>query len=316
MDERSFIEQKQQSWEALSKTLETIRARGVKSLSLDQLSRFGEDYRSLVADLSFARSQGASEQLVIYLNELAARAHGAIYVPQSTKLSGVLTFLTRDFPQIFRRTAAYSLVAALIFMLGWTLSAISPEIRDVMFPDQITKPVGDNTTNLQGIDHSLLSTFIMTNNITVGIIAFAGGITAGAYTVFELAKNGLVIGAVASKAVPVIGFVKFWALILPHGVIELMAIFICGAAGLYIGAAIIAPGNLRRVDAVRTASATALRLFAGAIIFFVIAAVIEGFITPSRLSEATKLGFAALTAVGLIVYLGFVGLQSPRALDP
>ncbi|MGI6294649.1 MAG: stage II sporulation protein M [Armatimonadota bacterium] len=312
MDERAYIEQKKHSWERFSDALNKVRSGGVRSLTCDQLRSLGADYRAIISDLSFVRGQGASEGLILYLNELAARAHGVLYVPQSTRLAGAISFILRDFPRLFRATILYSLVAASIFAAGWAISAAVPEVRDTMIPGQITKPKPGEQSPISGVDPSLLSAFIMTNNINVGIIAFAGGITAGSYTVFELAKNGLVIGAVAAKAIPVLGGSRFWALILPHGIIELMAIFICGGAGLYLGASIIAPGDLRRRDSIRLAGATSLRLFAGAVILFVIAGIIEGFITPSALSDSIKLGFAALTAIGLILYLGFAGATAAR----
>jgi uncharacterized membrane protein SpoIIM required for sporulation len=315
VDEQSFVEQKKQSWERLSESLDRVRLAGAKSLTPDQLRSLGAGYRSLVSDLSFVRTQGASEGLISYLNELAGRAHGVVYVSRSAKLGGVVSFVFRDFPALFRRTINYTLVAAMIFAIGWAVSATSPEVRDMMLPGEIAKPAKGtgSDSQLSGIDPSLISSFIMVNNITVGIHAFAGGITAGAYTVYELAQNGLVIGAVASKAAPVLGAARFWSLILPHGVIELMAIFICGAAGLFIGASIVAPGNLRRVDSIRLAAGTALKLFAGAVLLFVIAGIIEGFITPSGLPASFKLSFAGLTAIGLAFYLGLAGRGATTA---
>lgn len=247
-----------------------------------------------------------------YLNELAGRAHGVVYVSKAARLNGIVGFVLRDFPDLFRRTIVYTLLAALIFFIGWTISATNPEVRDMMYPGKAMKPKsGSGESPLGGIDPSLISSFIMVNNINVGIQAFAGGITVGVYTVYQLAQNGLVIGAVASKAAPVLGAARFWSLILPHGVIELMAIFICGGAGLMIGAAIIAPGNLRRVDSIRLAAGTALRLFGGAVLFFVIAGTIEGFITPSKLPLWSKLVFAGVTVLALILYLGLAGRGDP-----
>lgn len=309
MDEGAFVEQKKESWEKLSEALDSVRLKGAKSLSREQLRSFGASYRALVSDLSFARTQGASEGLQTYLNELAGRAHGVVYAAKSTPLGGITSFVFRDFPALFRHTINYTLVAAMIFFVGWAISATSPEVRDSFVPQEVTKPAKDESP-LAGVDPSLLSSFIVTNNIKVGIMAFAGGITAGVYTIFELARNGLAIGAVATKAAPVMGQVRFWSYILPHGIIELTAIFICGGAGLMIGAAIIAPGNLRRRDSVRLAAAKALRLFAGAVLFFVVAGTIEGFITPSRLPAFFKLSFAGFTAIALLLYLGFAGRGS------
>lgn len=310
VDERAFVEQKKAQWEQLAQALDEARAGGAKRLTRDQLRTIGQRYRSLVSDLSFARTQHASEGLITYLNELAGRAHGVVYVSRGARLKGMVSFIFRDFPIMFRATINYTLVAALIFGLGWAMSATSPEVRDMAFPSQIPKPAKSEKAGnpLFGIDPSLLSGFIMTNNIKVGIHAFAGGVTAGVYTAYQLAHNGLVIGAVATKAAPVIGPLQFWSLILPHGVIELMAIFICGGAGLLLGASIIAPGNMRRVDSVRIAGGDAVRLFAGAVMMFVIAAIIEGFVTPAPLPEWSKLAFAGLTGIGLLAYFGLAGI--------
>lgn len=307
VDEGSFVEQKKQSWGELSASLDQVRLSGARSLTREQLRSVGGRYRALVSDLSFARTQGASDGLVTYLNELAGRAHGVVYAARSARLGGITSFVFREFPSLFRRTFNYTLLATMIFFIGWAISATSPEIREGVFPREVTKPAKGSDSPLSGVDPSTISSLIMTNNISVGIYAFAGGITAGVYTVYELAKNGLVIGAVATKAAPVMGQVRFWSLILPHGVIELMAIFICGGAGLMLGGAIIAPGNMRRVDSVRFAAAKAIRLFGGAVLFFVIAGMIEGFITPSKLPAQFKLGFAAFTAIALALYLGFAG---------
>jgi uncharacterized membrane protein SpoIIM required for sporulation len=318
VDERAFVESKKQSWEELGAALDRTRSRGARSLSSDELRVLGSQYRTLVSDLSFARTQGASEGLVTYLNELAGRAHGVIYASRPARLRGIKTFIFAEFPAVFRRTVNYTLVAAMIFFLGWAASATSPEICDAVFPQKITAPPKDmkHANPLSYIDPSTVSSFIMTNNIQVGIISFAGGATAGIYTIYEIGHNGLVIGAMATKAAPVLGPEYFWSLIIPHGIIELLAIFMCGGAGLMIGASMIAPGNLRRVDSIRIAARTALKLFAGAVLFFVIAGTIEGFVTPSGLPDRFKIAFGGLTAVGLILYLGFAGRSSTNGPCP
>ncbi len=312
MDERSFVESKKYYWEELSSTLDIVRTRGAKSLSRDNLRSLGVWYRMLVSDLSFARTQGASDGLITYLNELAGRTHGIIYASKPAHLRGVKAFLFFEFPALFRRTIYYTLVAAIIFFAGWAMSAESPEIRDAVLPQKIHQQPQSckNASWASEIDPSFLSSFITTNNISVGIHAFAGGVTAGIYTIYQLAQNGLVIGAIATEAAPIIGPTHFWSLILPHGVIELLAIFICGGAGLIIAASIIAPGNMRRADSLRIAAKSALRLFAGSLMLFVIAGIIEGFITPANIPARFKLIFGGFTAIAAILYFGFAGRNS------
>ena len=77
-----------------------------------------------------------------------------------------------------------------------------------------------------------------------------------------------------------------------------------------IGSAMIAPGNLRRTDAVRVAAAKALRLFAGTIPMLIVAGIIEGFISPSAMPGWSMFIFSGLTALALILYLGLSGHQS------
>lgn len=310
MDERSYIEQKQESWKQLSETIERVRKLGPKSLSKEQLKSLGAQYRAVISDLSFVRSQGASDDLILHLNELAGRAHGVLFASKSAGLKGAVSFIFRDFPILFRSTFKYTLVAAFIFFLGWSVASYMnryyPETQDKALVKQISQRDKDDLpTGI--INPATVSSFIMTNNIGVGIYAFVGGITAGTFTTYTLYTNGSMIGNVANLAIPAMGPATFWAYILPHGVIELLAIFICGGAGLMIGSAFIAPGNIRRSDALKLAANKALRLFAGAVPLFVIAGIIEGFITPSVLPVWSKLAFAVLTAIGMILYLGFAG---------
>ena len=316
VDERAFIEQKKDSWTSLSQVLDQVRKRGPGSLSGQQLASLGAQYRAVVSDLSFARSQGASGELVAYLNELAGRAHGVIYAAPTAKLSGAAAFLLRDFPALFRSTSRYALVAALIFFIGWGIAAYLIHTESAAGSQFIPEEFfGQPEGPVQVPDPAQMSSYIMTNNIQVGIMSFAAGMTAGVLTVYVLYSNGRMIGAIATLWAPRLGHARFWALILPHGVIELAAIFICGGAGLMLGSAIIAPGNLRRADSIRIAAGKALRLFAGTLPFFVIAAIIEGFITPSVIPTWSKLAFSGVTALALILYLGFSGRTSTIVRD-
>lgn len=309
MDERAYTQQKEPIWSRLSDSLDKINARGVKALDRESLKCMGDDYRALVYDLAYARSQGASDKLIGYLNDLAGRAHGVLYVSGSAKSGGIRHFLLREFPRTFRASYKYCLAAMLLFAFCWGFATYSlltnPDLGNQMIPQQFKKR--DSNGEISIPNPADMSSFIMTNNIKVGILSYAGGITAGALTVFELAQNGVVLGAVATVAGPAMGKLRFWSLILPHGVIELVAIFICGGAGLTTGCSIVAPGNLRRADSIRIASARALKLFAGSLPMFVIAAIIEGFLTPSVIPPWSKLAFAGLTAIALAIYLGFGG---------
>jgi uncharacterized membrane protein SpoIIM required for sporulation len=315
VDERAYIEQHQQSWQELKTSIDTARRRGIHALSPDQLEQIGAQYRMVVAQLSFVRAQGMSDQLVSYLNDLASGAHGLLYTRRSFKAHALSQFFLREFPELFRQNLRFTVVAALIFVLGWaTAEAIvrsDPTSASEVMPQKIRSL---SESPKEAPDPVLLSSFIMSNNIRVGILAFAGGVTAAFLTVWMLFYNGLTIGLVAHLAGQGGEGLLFWAYVLPHGLIELTAIFICGGSGLMMGSALLAPGNIRRGDALKLAAGPAVRMVAGCIPMFIVAGIIEGFVTPSVLPANAKLLFAGITLLGLVAYFGLVGKSPGTAL--
>jgi uncharacterized membrane protein SpoIIM required for sporulation len=144
---------------------------------------------------------------------------------------------------------------------------------------------------------------IIVNNITVSIAAFAGGMTAGLYTVFVLVLNGTELGtvfAVLQRAGVASSLVIF---ILAHGFLELSAIFLAGGAGLRLAWAILHPDERTRGDALRIAGAQAMRIMLLVAVTLVCAGLIEGFVSPTTLAPAGKLAIGVLTGVALWSYI-------------
>ena len=117
---------------------------------------------------------------------------------------------------------------------------------------------------------------IMSNNIWVSTMTFAGGITGGVLTVYALAMNGIDLGAVLglyqSKGILSL-ILRFVA---PHGVLELSAITFSGAAGLLIASAFLLPGVMTRREALIVRGRRAIRLLAATVLMLVVAGSIEG----------------------------------------
>ena len=94
---------------------------------------------------------------------------------------------------------------------------------------------------------------------------------------------------------------KFWGLILPHGMLELSAVVVAGAAGLRIGWAIIDPGDRSRFEALTDESRSAGNVLIGLIAAFLLAALVEGFVTGRPWSTVIRIG------IGAGVFLAFWG---------
>ncbi|EQD31800.1 membrane protein containing DUF95, transmembrane, partial [mine drainage metagenome] len=95
---------------------------------------------------------------------------------------------------------------------------------------------------------SLFATSIFTHNITVALLAFAGGITLGIITALLLIYNGMTLGIIAGLAIGSGQQSTFIQLIIPHGLLELSCITVAGAAGFMIARSIINPGLQTRMQ--------------------------------------------------------------------
>src|SRR5207244_11659331 len=101
---------------------------------------------------------------------------------------------------------------------------------------------------------------IIVNNVQVAIAALAGGLTAGALTLYILGTNGAFLGtvlAVVQSYGMSGGLLAFTA---AHGPLELSCIVLSGAAGLRLAWALLRPGDRSRRDALRLAGAQAIRV--------------------------------------------------------
>jgi uncharacterized membrane protein SpoIIM required for sporulation len=149
--------------------------------------------------------------------------------------------------------------------------------------------------------------FYIYNNISVGFRTFAGGIAAGIGTLLLLLFNGVVIGGVAGHLTRLGYHDTFWPFVAGHGSFELTAIVICGAAGLVIGHAVIAPGQLPRVQALKQSALRAVALVMGAAFMLLLAAFIEAFWSSSPAAREVKYTMAGVLWLVVILYLTFAG---------
>jgi uncharacterized membrane protein SpoIIM required for sporulation len=99
------------------------------------------------------------------------------------------------------------------------------------------------------------------------------------------------------------GATTFWGLIIPHGLLELSSIVIAGAAGFTLGWAVIAPGDRKRSTALALAARRSVTIVLGLMVAFVVAGLIEGFVTPSALPTAARVGLGAVVFVAFWSYV-------------
>ena len=190
--------------------------------------------------------------------------------------------------------------------IGAVFALIRPDLAEGIVPESYNTPqVGPEESPEAG-------SFITQNNITVALVAFAGGLPLGLLTIRAMFVNGMMLGAVGALIARKGQSAQFWPSIAPHGILELTAIFIAGGAGLMLGWALLHPGDLPRGRALAEAAGDGARLLAGTIPMFIVAGTIEGFISFSELPAFVKLLVAALSAAVMVFYFSRKGASSHR----
>jgi uncharacterized membrane protein SpoIIM required for sporulation len=327
VQEHEFVADSRAAWERLAASVAEARSKGVTKLGASRLRQMHEDYRHAAADLAYSQTHFPGTSTERYLNRLVGQAHGELYGSSPRRLAAIWRFLASGYPTLLRSCwRPIALSAAIMFgaaLVGFVLVHTDYALARLLVPEQFRQGVADSFRRSEQARASvsaispLLSAFIGVNNVWVALMAFAGGMTAGALTVYSLAMNGALIGVLAAVFAQANLSLGFWALIVPHGAIEIPAIVIAGGAGLRLAGSLVFPGDLPRMAALRRAAPEAVRLVLGTVPLFAIAALIEGFFTPLRYGPAAKLGVGALAAALLAAYWGFAGrglYSRPRAL--
>jgi len=233
-------------------------------------------------------------------------------------------FFLRRLPLMVREELPLVLTAALLFFGPFVLVALALQ-RDPDFVAYLVSP--RELANLQRMydpanphpgmrpadSNVLMFAFYIWNNVKIGFQTFAGGMLFGLGTIFYLVVNGLQIGAAAGYLTQIGYGVPFWSFVAGHSAPELTAIVLSGAAGLRLGAALIAPGRLTRRAALTAAARRAIQLVFGAAALFTIAAFIEAFWSPvGFVSAQLKYAVGASLWSALLAYLALLGDRHAR----
>ncbi len=315
MRERSFITRHETTWKSLEALVDRVERRGSKTLDPPELRALALLYRATTGDLAAAQSRDYSQDLRRYLNRLTARAHAHVYASSARGgFSRTARMFAETFPREFRRSgriiAALAGLCILSALASYVVTMERPASIYALFgsvPD-IKKSIHDSNFNIKSEALVTASSEIITNNIRVAALAFAGGIISLGYlTIYEIVTTGIMVGGLGALFTQKGFGPDFWATISPHGVIELTAIQVAGAAGILLAKSILVPGRLRRIDSLRAGARRAGVLMIGVIGMLMVAGTIEGFFTPLRTTIAARVSVGATTAVGLVAYFTLAG---------
>jgi uncharacterized membrane protein SpoIIM required for sporulation len=309
-----FIQERKERWTRLDELLKKAGKTKLTTFSKTELLEFCTLYQQTASDLALAKTQKLPDDLVYFLNDLVSRAYHLIYRTEKTTLHQLKQLFVIEYPELIRKNWKVLLFSILLLSFGWALGFFGyltgPKVVSGFLPkdftDHFIKSYQNNTWFNEPLKaRPFVSSWIMVNNIRVAIGAFAGGMLLGTLTLYMLVFNGFILGAISAGFWNKGYFLSFWAMILPHGVIELTAICLAATAGFLLARTIFFPGEYSRSDALKIHGVSAMKLMFATILLFVVAAIIEGFlstISTKTIPESYRLIFAGLTAIVLLGY--------------
>lgn len=317
MDIDGFIARNAPFWDRLDGLLGKAGA-GARRLAPDELDLLVEGYQRVSVDLSYARTNFRDEALVARLTSLAARSGALVHGTRPATLRAAARFVSDTFPAALRTARVAVLASALLLGLpalavgAWL--AADAEVLETIAPEAIREAYvnEDFAEYYRELPSAQFGALVATNNIRVGLLAFAAGIAFCVPTAALLAFNGANIGVAGSLFVVAGQAGTFFALILPHGLLELTAVVIAGAAGLRLGWALIAPGDRLRATAVAQEGRRAVVLLIGLLAVFGLAGIIEGWVTASALPTWAQLAIGICAEAAFVAYAVVRGRAAGR----
>jgi uncharacterized membrane protein SpoIIM required for sporulation len=314
-----FLRQRSPTWQQLATLLERVR-RKPEQMTLEEIESLGRLYRMATADLALAQRDFPKQKVALYLNQLVGQAHAIIYRSEPVGWQQLRHFILVAFPQLYRAFLPYTSVAFALFFVG-AVAAFGAVWHD---PDLIYLIAGPGIaplvneveqgklwTDIEPAARSSASATILTNNIQVTFTTFAGGVTAGLFTVWILVFNGLSIGGIFGLLQAhelSAGLAEF---VVAHGFVELSVIFVAGGCGLSVGDALLRPGLHSRASALIQRARAAVQVILGCAPLLVLAGLIEGFVSPSGLPWWAKLAVGVATGAALHSYWLLAGRMTP-----
>ena len=312
---------REQGWRELQVLLFRLEGGRDSRVAPADLLRLGELYRSACADLMLADAHDLPRDTVAYLHALVGRAHNAVYKTRGLRLSTWAGIVFDEVPRRLRADVMLRIAAMTfwgLFLLTALLSAGRPgyaakvvgEGHVEAMESMYERPLDDKS--MQDRNDSLRTGYYIIHNAGIGLSCYAWGLMFGIGSLWTLASNAIALGSIFGHMATTPQAGNFYTFVTAHGPFELTAIVFAGAAGLRLGSGLIVTRGLARLASLRREAARSLPIVGVSVILFILAAFLEGFVSPSALPYVAKAGVALLCTLLLAFYLFALG-RKPRA---
>ncbi|MGW2690696.1 stage II sporulation protein M [Streptomyces sp. NPDC001296] len=318
MDLDVFVSAHSAEWDRLEALLR--RQRRLTGAETDELVAL---YQRTATHLSLVRSSAPDPQLTGRLNQLVARARSAVTGTRRASWRDVTRFLTHGFPAAVYRSRHWWVPTALLStviaaLLGWWIGT-HPEVQSsIAAPGELrnlTRPGGEYETYYSSHPAAAFAAQVWTNNTKATAMCLVLGIFLGLPVLWILFENMLNLGVGLGLMSSAGRLDTFLGLVLPHGLLELTAVFVAAGTGLRLGWTLVDPGPRTRRSALAEEGRAALGMAIGLALVLFVSGAIEGFVTPSGLPTWMRIAIGVLAELAFLTYVFVLGGRAARAGD-
>jgi uncharacterized membrane protein SpoIIM required for sporulation len=309
-----LLESRRGNWRELEELCGSLEGRSRRKVPPDKAVRFAALYRAACADLALADAYRLPPGTVRYLHDLVGRAHNQLYRSRTFDLG---TWVDRLFVEVPRRMFSDNCLRLAfcvfwgVFLLSATMAYNSPQYAEAVIKkpmmmqleEDFSDPLSDTPGGL-GVGKAGMYVY---HNGSIGLRCFASGLLLGIGGLFETVFNASLIGAEFGHMATLPEWKNFFNFVTAHAPFELTAVVLSAAAGMRLGFSLVDTGGLTRTASLRRAADEAVPTVCAAIIMFVLAASIEGLLSPSAAPYPVKAGVGVASAGLLMYYFVFLG---------
>ncbi|EST38037.1 membrane protein [Streptomycetaceae bacterium MP113-05] len=316
MDLDVYVSAHRADWERLETLLR--RRRRLTGAEADELVDL---YQRTSTHLSQVSSASPDPELTGRLTSLVARGRTAVTGARRSSWRDVGRFFTAGFPAAVYRARHWWVPTALLSTvvaaaLGWWIGTHPAVQAAIGAPDELrelTRPGGGYEAYYSSHPATSFAAQVWTNNARAAAICLVFGALLGIPVLWVLFQNmlnlGLGIGLMSSAG----RLDTFLGLVLPHGLLELTAVFVAAGTGLKLGWTVVDPGPRTRRVALAEEGRAALGMAIGLAAVLLVAGAIEGFVTPSGLPTWARIAIGVAAEAAFLTYVYVVGRRAATA---
>jgi uncharacterized membrane protein SpoIIM required for sporulation len=316
MDLDVFVSAHRAEWDRLDELLR--RRRRLNGQEADELVTL---YQRTSTHLSQVQSSAPDPALAGSLTSLVARARSAVTGPRRASWRDAAHFFAAGFPAAVYRSRHWWVPVALLSVvvatvIGWWIGTDAEVRSAIAAPEELremTRPGGQYESYYSSHPATSFAAQVWTNNAQAAAVCLAFGALLGIPVLWVLFQNllnlGIGIGLMQSAG----RLDTFLGLILPHGILELTAVFVAAGTGLRLGWTVIDPGPRSRRVALAAEGRAAIGMAIGLAAVLFVSGVIEGFVTPSGLPTWARLTIGVVSELVFLAYVYVLGGRAARS---